>query len=69
MLRNCKNCDTGLESSDAGQTIRFVYLCHRCTSDGFRLMLYTNEPFGKRKWSVGVEHGGHWVRKGCQATC
>ena len=63
----CLNCETYCYEN-VGVWLRFRALCAVCVDKGFRLELYTFDPFASpdRKWFVGVKHGGRYVRGGAK---
>lgn len=57
--RKCLNC---FRASEAGQMLRFNYLCGDCHGNGYRLELFTDGVVTPRRWNVRLTRGGVIVR-------
>ena len=58
----CYDCELRILVSEAGQTLRFRWLCQNCTALGYRLELFTDGIVTPRKWYVHVTYAGRIVK-------
>ena len=67
-LVTCLQCGESLQVADAGQMLRFRYLCGDCMADGYKLGAFTDGPPPPRRWYVFVMRAGRIVeRKGAES--
>ena len=58
----CQGCMKCLRASEAGQMLRFNYLCGDCTNSGYRIKLFPVEGSTPPRQTVRVTRDGTIVR-------
>ena len=57
----CMNCAEALRAADAGQMLRFRYLCEDCVAKGYKLGAFSDSPQAPRQWYIHVMAAGRIV--------